>query len=59
MEILEKVVGTLNPEVEPGDLAAQMVKALALPGRLQGARLWRIENWNAMCVAPERHASAG
>ncbi len=44
MEILEKVVGTLNPEVEPGDLAAQMVKALALPGRLEGARLWRIEN---------------
>jgi phosphoserine phosphatase RsbU/P len=44
LEILEKVVELLNPEVEPGDLAAQMVRALAAPGRLEGARLWRIED---------------
>ena len=44
LAILEKVVGLLNPEAEPGDLALQMVRALAAPGRLDGARLWRIEN---------------
>jgi phosphoserine phosphatase RsbU/P len=41
---LEKVVATLSPEAEPTDLAAQMVRALAAPGRLQGARLWHIVN---------------
>lgn len=44
LAILEKVVGLLNPEADPGDLASQMVRALAAPGRLDGARLWRIEN---------------
>jgi sigma-B regulation protein RsbU (phosphoserine phosphatase) len=36
------VVATLNPETEPGELAAQMVCVLAAPGRLEGARLWRV-----------------
>jgi sigma-B regulation protein RsbU (phosphoserine phosphatase) len=43
-EILEKVVATLNPEVEPGELAAQMVQVLARAGGLDGARLWRVVN---------------
>ncbi len=42
-ETLERVVTKLNPEVDPGDVAAQIVKLLA-PGRLEGARLWRIVN---------------
>ena len=42
IETLEQVVSVLNPETEPGELAAQMVRALAAPGRLEGARLWRI-----------------
>jgi sigma-B regulation protein RsbU (phosphoserine phosphatase) len=42
LAILEKVMATLNPEAEPSDLAAQMVRALAAPGRLAGARLWHI-----------------
>jgi sigma-B regulation protein RsbU (phosphoserine phosphatase) len=42
LETLEKVVATLNPETEPGELAAQMVGVLAEPGRLEGARLWRV-----------------
>ena len=44
LEILERVVATLNPEVEPGELAAQMVRVLAQAGGLEGARLWRIVN---------------
>jgi phosphoserine phosphatase RsbU/P len=44
MAILESVMGLMNPEADPGDLALQMVRALAAPGRLDGARLWRIEN---------------
>ncbi|HKS82079.1 MAG TPA: GAF domain-containing SpoIIE family protein phosphatase [Candidatus Acidoferrales bacterium] len=44
LEILEKVTATLNPEAEPGDLAAQMVRALSSPGRMAGARLWHIVN---------------
>lgn len=44
IETLEQVVSVLNPETEPGELAAQMVRALAAPGRLEGARLWRIVN---------------
>ena len=42
LETLEQVVATLNPESEPGELAAQMVCVLAAPGRLEGARLWRV-----------------
>src|ERR1700689_3237386 len=42
LETLEQVVSVLNPETEPGELAAQMVRALSAPGRLEGARLWRI-----------------
>ena len=44
LETLEQVFATLNPEAEPGDLAAQMVRELAAPGRLEGARLWRVVN---------------
>jgi sigma-B regulation protein RsbU (phosphoserine phosphatase) len=44
IETLEQVVSVLNPETEPGELAAQMVRALAAPGRLEGARLWRFVN---------------
>lgn len=42
LETLEQVLATLNPEIEPGELAAQMVGVLAEPGRLEGARLWRV-----------------
>jgi sigma-B regulation protein RsbU (phosphoserine phosphatase) len=42
LETLEQVVATLNPESEPGEVAAQMVCVLAAPGRLEGARLWRV-----------------
>lgn len=42
LETLEKIFAKLNPEAEPGDLAAQMVRALAAPGRLEGARLWKM-----------------
>jgi len=41
-ETLEQVIATLNPETEPGELAAQVVGVLAEPGRLEGARLWRV-----------------
>src|ERR1700675_1790817 len=41
LEILDQVIATLNPDFEPGELAAQMVRVLAGPGRLEGARLWR------------------
>ena len=44
LETLVQVVATLNPETEPGELAAQMVCVLAAPGRLEGARLWRVVN---------------
>jgi phosphoserine phosphatase RsbU/P len=44
LETLEQVVSVLNPEIEPGELASQMVRVLAAPGRLEGARLWRIVN---------------
>src|ERR1700685_4132927 len=42
LETLEQVVSVLNPEIEPGELASQMVRVLAAPGRLEGARLWRV-----------------
>jgi len=42
LETLGRVFETLNPEAEPGELAAQMVHALSAPGRLVGARLWRM-----------------
>ncbi len=42
--ILDQVIATLNPDFEPGELAAQMVGVLAGPGRLEGARLWRVVN---------------
>jgi sigma-B regulation protein RsbU (phosphoserine phosphatase) len=41
---LEKIFAKLDPEAEPGDLAAEMVRALAAPGVLAGARLWRVED---------------
>jgi sigma-B regulation protein RsbU (phosphoserine phosphatase) len=44
LEILDQVIATLNPDFEPGELAAQMVRVLAEPGRLEGARLWRVVN---------------
>lgn len=43
LETLGQVVATLNPESEPEDLAAQMVRVLTAPGRLEGVRLWRME----------------
>src|ERR1700685_1795890 len=44
LETLEQVVSVLNPEIEPGELAAQMVRVLAASGRLDGARRWRVVN---------------
>ncbi len=44
LEILDQVIATLNPDFEPGELAVQMVRVLAGPGRLEGARLWRVVN---------------
>jgi len=44
LAILDQVIATLNPDFEPGELAAQMVRVLAGPGRLEGARLWRVVN---------------
>src|ERR1700735_2962945 len=44
LETLEQVVSVLNPDIEPGELPSQMVRVLAAPGRLEGARLWRIVN---------------
>src|SRR6202046_827993 len=44
LQTLEQVVSELNPEIEPGELASQMVRVLAAPGRLEGARLWRVVN---------------
>ena len=63
LETLEQVVTQLNPEVEPTDLAAQMVQLLAGPGRLEGARLWRIVNgmptvWTESGTLPQADPSA-
>jgi sigma-B regulation protein RsbU (phosphoserine phosphatase) len=44
LKTLEQVVTAINPETDPGALAAQMVRALVGPGRLEGARLWRLVN---------------
>jgi phosphoserine phosphatase RsbU/P len=57
LETLEQVVATLNPETDPGELAAQMVCVLAAPGRFEGARLWRVVNgtpvvWQESGVLP-------
>ena len=57
LETLEQVVATLNPETEPGELAAQMVCVLAAPGRLEGARLWRVVNGAPIGVARKRRAA--
>ena len=35
LETLGQVFATLNPEAEPGELAAQMVHVLGSPGRLE------------------------
>ncbi|MGB0035236.1 MAG: GAF domain-containing SpoIIE family protein phosphatase [Candidatus Acidiferrales bacterium] len=48
LEILEKVVATLNPEVEPGELVEQMVRVLTTTDCLEGARIWRIVNGTPM-----------
>ena len=42
LEPLEKIFVKLNPEAEPGDLAAEMVRLLAAPGCVQGARIWKL-----------------
>jgi sigma-B regulation protein RsbU (phosphoserine phosphatase) len=42
LEDLEKVFVKLSPEIEPGDLAAEMVRMLASPGSVDGARIWRL-----------------
>jgi phosphoserine phosphatase RsbU/P len=42
LEGLEKIFAKLSPEGEPGDLAAAMVRALAVPGCIEGARLWKL-----------------
>lgn len=42
LEDLEKVFVKLNPEAEPGDLAAEMVRVLASPESVDGARIWRL-----------------
>ena len=42
LEPLEKIFVKLNPEAEPGDLAAEMVRLLAAPGCLEGARIWKL-----------------
>ena len=42
LEPLEKIFVKLNPEVEPGDLAAEMVRLLAAPGCVEGARIWKL-----------------
>jgi len=57
LETLEQVFAKLNPEAEPGELAAQMVREIAAPGRLKGARLWRIVDgepvvWHESGVLP-------
>jgi sigma-B regulation protein RsbU (phosphoserine phosphatase) len=62
LETLEQVFRTLNPEAEPGELAAQMVRVIAAPGRLKGARLWRIVNgepivWQESGALPAANAA--
>ncbi len=42
LEPLEKIFVKLNPEAEPGDLAAEMVRLLAAPGCVEGARIWKL-----------------
>ena len=42
LEPLEKIFVKLNPETEPGDLAAEMVRLLAAPVSVQGARIWKL-----------------
>jgi sigma-B regulation protein RsbU (phosphoserine phosphatase) len=42
LEPLEKIFVKLNPEAEPGDLAAEMVRLLAAPGCVDGARIWKL-----------------
>jgi sigma-B regulation protein RsbU (phosphoserine phosphatase) len=42
LEPLEKIFIKLNPEAEPGDLAAEMVRLLAAPGCVEGARIWKL-----------------
>jgi hypothetical protein len=42
LEPLENIFIKLNPEAEPGDLAAEMVRLLAAPGCVEGARIWKL-----------------
>ena len=42
LEPLEKIFVKLNPEAEPGDLAAEMVRLLSAPGCVEGARIWKL-----------------
>lgn len=42
LEALERAFGKVHPEAEPGELAAQVVRALASQAGLEGARLWRV-----------------
>jgi len=62
LQMLEQVFAGLNPETEPGELAQQMVRVLTAPGRLQGARLWRVVNgeplvWHESGSLPAANAS--
>jgi sigma-B regulation protein RsbU (phosphoserine phosphatase) len=41
---LDEALGNLNPEADPGELAAQIVDILAALHRVAGARLWRLVN---------------
>ena len=41
---LHQALNTLNPDVDPGELAAQVVEVLAVQHGLAGARLWRVVN---------------
>jgi hypothetical protein len=42
LEPLENIFIKLNPEAEPGDLAAEMVRLLAAPGCVESARIWKL-----------------
>jgi phosphoserine phosphatase RsbU/P len=44
LETLEQLFAKLDPGVDPGELAARVVRVLAAPGRLEGARLWKVVN---------------
>jgi sigma-B regulation protein RsbU (phosphoserine phosphatase) len=62
LQMLEQVFSGLNPEMEPGELAQQMVRVLTAPGRLQGARLWRVVDgepmvWQESGSLPEANTS--